>query len=181
MTILEHPGLILEPLEYLLRCALTVASGGSSNINTLSSFTSLVLRVLSSTLLPGFFGPESSVLPVNLPPPCTLPASGSPYRFSFIVPSAALQHQCSRASLGKTHHLPISRPASRQVGYSRYQALPSHAGSTSLPTPFSWFALRYVHRFCLMLPSDIHLWFCPCLVGVALPSGCGGLYYCLIL
>jgi len=28
----------------------------------------LVVRVLSSTLLPGFIGPESSVLPVDLPP-----------------------------------------------------------------------------------------------------------------
>ena len=28
----------------------------------------LVVRVLPSTLLPGFIGPESSVLPVNLPP-----------------------------------------------------------------------------------------------------------------
>ena len=26
-----------------------------------------------------------------------------------------------------------------------------------------------------MLPPDIHFWLCPCLVGVALPSGNGGL------
>jgi len=37
---------------------------------------------------------------------------------------------------------------------SGYQASPSHAGSTSAPTPSSWFAVRYVHGFCLMLPPD---------------------------
>ena len=26
----------------------------------------------------------------------------------------------------------------------------------------------------IMLPPDIHLWYCPCPVGVALPSGNGG-------
>lgn len=35
-----------------------------------------VVRVLSSTLLPGFFGPESSVLPVNLPPSAPSPFRG---------------------------------------------------------------------------------------------------------
>ena len=51
------------------RCVLTVASGGFSVERRSSLFQSfLVVRVLSSTLLPGFIGPESSVLPVNLPP-----------------------------------------------------------------------------------------------------------------
>jgi hypothetical protein len=36
-------------------------------------FSFLVLRVLSSTLLPGFTGPDSSVLPVDLPPPAPYP------------------------------------------------------------------------------------------------------------
>ena len=38
--------------------------------------------------------------------------------------------------------------------FSGYQASPSHVGSTSFPTPSSRFAVRYVHGFCLMLPSD---------------------------
>ena len=29
-----------------------------------------------------------------------------------------------------------------------------YACSTSSPLPFSWLAVRYVHRFCLMLPPD---------------------------
>jgi len=48
----------------------------------------LIVRVLSSTLLPGFIGPESSVLPVNLPPSVPCPASGSPIRFGFMVSPA---------------------------------------------------------------------------------------------
>ena len=41
--------------------------------------------------------------------------------------------------------------------FSGYQASPSHVGSTSFPTPSSRFAVRYVHGFCLMLPSDIRI------------------------
>ena len=44
-----------------------------------------VFRVLSSALLPGFIGPESSVLPVNLPPSVPCLASGSPIWFGFMI------------------------------------------------------------------------------------------------
>ena len=40
------------------------------------------------------------------------------------------------------------------VRFSGYQASLNHACSTSSPTPYSRFAVRYVHGFCLMLPSD---------------------------
>jgi hypothetical protein len=43
------------------------------------------------------------------------------------------------------------------VRSSGYQVSPSHVGSTSSPTPYSRFAVRYVHGFCLMLPSDTPL------------------------
>ncbi len=62
---------------FKVRCVLTVASGGFSVICPfvpLSSFP--VLKVLSSTLLPGFTGLASSVLHVNLPP-------SVPSRFGF--------------------------------------------------------------------------------------------------
>jgi hypothetical protein len=55
-----------------------------------------VVRVLSSTLLPGFIGPESSVLSVNLPPSVPCPASGSPIRFGFMVPMATLDTSTGR-------------------------------------------------------------------------------------
>jgi hypothetical protein len=42
-----------------------------------------VVRVLSSTLLPGFLGPESSVLSVDLPPFAPIPAAGSPFASQF--------------------------------------------------------------------------------------------------
>ncbi len=46
-------------------------------------------------------------------------------------------------------------PSSFMSGqFAGYQASPRHAGSTSSPTPSSWFAVRYVHGFCLMLPPD---------------------------
>ena len=44
-----------------------------------------VVRVLSSTLLPGFIGPEFSVLPVNLPPSAPVTASGLLFGFSFMA------------------------------------------------------------------------------------------------
>ena len=61
-----------------------------------------------------FIGPESSVLPVNLPPsaPTRFGVSSS-IRFSVV--SGNLRRQDRRASLGKTPHLPVSRPASCRV------------------------------------------------------------------
>jgi len=76
----------------------------------------LVFRILSSTPLPGFIGPESSVLSVNLPPSGPLPASGSPHQVWFSNASHSLQRQARRASLGKTHRLPVSRPTSLRFG-----------------------------------------------------------------
>ena len=43
------------------------------------------------------------------------------------------------------------------VQFSGYQVSLYHACSTSSPTPYSRFAVRYVHGFCLMLPSDTPL------------------------
>jgi hypothetical protein len=79
-----------------------------------------VARVLPSALLPGFFGPGSSVLPVNLPPSAPSAASGSPLRLQFY----GLYRHCSRASPGKTHHLSISRPASLWFGSPDIRSCP---------------------------------------------------------
>ena len=114
----------------------------------------LIVRVFSSTLLPGFFGPESSVLPVNLPPSVP-PRFGVSSSSRFAVVAGNLPRQDRRASLGKTPHLPRSRPASRWVDYSGYQASRIHACSAFSPPPSSRFAVRYVPGFCLMLPPDI--------------------------
>jgi len=45
-----------------------------------------------------------------------LPASGSPNRDRFSKICCSIQFQARRASLGKTHHLPISRPTSLRFG-----------------------------------------------------------------
>ncbi len=42
-----------------------------------------VVRVFSSALLPGFIGPESSVLPMDLPPSASSPLRGRRSRFGF--------------------------------------------------------------------------------------------------
>lgn len=114
----------------------------------------LVVRVFPSTLLPGFLGPESSVLPVNLPPSAP-PRFGVSSSSRLTVVAGNLQRQDRRASLGKTPHRPRSRPASRRVDHSGYQASRIHACSAFSPTPSSRFAVRYVPGFCLMLPPDI--------------------------
>jgi hypothetical protein len=48
-----------------------------------------VVRVFSSTLLPGFTGPESSVLPVDLPSSAPFPLRGRRYRVWFLRPVQA--------------------------------------------------------------------------------------------
>jgi hypothetical protein len=50
-----------------------------------SRFHSLVVRVLSSTPLPGFTGPESSVLSVNLPPSGPFPLRGRLIGIGFLT------------------------------------------------------------------------------------------------
>ena len=92
------------------------------------------------------------VLPVNLPP--FVPSSHRGYLRESVC--CRLQQRSSTRqvglSLGKTHHLPIFRPPTCRVGISGYQVSPKPVSSTSFPTPSSRFAVRYVHRFCLMLP-----------------------------
>ena len=154
-TILELPGsqgFRLGPLEAAVCCPSHAA--GSLSKTPCCAPRLLVVRVFSSTLLPGFLGPESSVLPVNLPP--SVPSSLR----GLLVESVCCclwqhQQQDRRASLGKTPHLPRSRPASRRVDHSGYQASRIHACSAFSPTPSSRFAVRDVPGFCLMLPPDI--------------------------
>ena len=129
-----------------------------------------VVRVLSSTLLPGFIGPESLVLPVNLPPSAPASASGSPIRIKFY----GLYCHRRKASLGKTHHLSISRPASLWFGSPDIRSrLPTRAR----PPPHSHLAgslsATYMDSASCFLQT-LRFRLCPCLVGVALPSGNGG-------
>jgi hypothetical protein len=74
----------------------------------------LVFGVLSSTLLPGFTGPKSSVLSVNLPPSVPNPASGSPSRVGFMRSQAALDPSTGGLPWVRRTTLPICRPASHR-------------------------------------------------------------------
>ncbi len=79
-----------------------------------------------------------------------------------------------RASLGKTHHLPVCRPASCQVSapdirpclVTSARPPPQHHLAGSLCATYTGSAS------CFLQTS--HFWRCPCLVGVVLPSGHGG-------
>ena len=133
----------------------------------------LVFRVLSSTLLPALHRPcilgttrESATLcPFSL--------------WGLLVESVYCrlwqhQRQDRRASLGKTHHLPVSRPASCRFGSpdirsrSITPARPPHQHHIA----GSLFATYTGSASCFL--QTHHLWLCPCLVGVVLPSGNGG-------
>jgi hypothetical protein len=133
----------------------------------------LVFRVLSSTLLPALHRPcvlgttrESATL-------CPFSLRG------LLVESVCCrlwqhQQQNRRASLGKTHHLPISRPASCQVSSPDIRSRlitparppPQHHIAGSLFATYTGSASCFLQTY--------HFWICPCLVGVVLPSGNGG-------
>ena len=133
-----------------------------------------VVRVLSSTLLPGFFGPESSVLSVDLPPFAPLLAAGSPFASQF---STARERRRAGGLPGVRHTaspypVQLQCTAGTPIGYG---ALLCHACSSPSIHPSSWFAVRYVHGFCLRLPSDLPFLGMPLpSVGVPLPSDHGG-------
>jgi len=133
-----------------------------------------VVRVVSSTLLPGFLGPESSVLSVDLPPFAPLPAAGSPFASQF-----STAHERRRAGgLPGVRHTASPYPVQLQCTAGTpigYWDLLCHACSSPAIHPSSWFAVRYVHGFCLRLPSDIPFLGMPLpSVGVPLPSDHGG-------
>ena len=113
----------------------------------------IILRTVTSTSS----APSLSVLPVNLPPsvPTCLGVT-----VSTLVYCRHQQRSTTGQvglSLGKTQHLPIFRPASCQFDTSGYQVSPILVCLTFSPTPYSRFAVRYVHRFCLMLPPGPQL------------------------
>jgi hypothetical protein len=86
---LEHPGLIPSTSPSPGQMCVDRRKRRVLCLATFDTFLFLVLRVFSSALSPGFIGPASSVLSVDLPPSAPSPASGSPYRFGFIAPLAA--------------------------------------------------------------------------------------------
>ncbi len=108
---------------------------------------------------------------------CSLPALGFPPRFGFLAPPSRLRRQSRRASLGKAHRLPTSRPA-------------AHRGATPDIWPRSFKPARpaprchvagslfatYAGSTSCFLPTR-RLCSCSCPVGVALPSGHGGQFY----
>ena len=127
---------------------LSIARPGKIEIPIVLVVRVLILRTVTSTST----APSLSVLPVNLPPSVTTCFRDYHRQVGFLLSSATIDNRTGRASLGKTHHLPIFRPPTCQFGISGYQVSPIRVCSTSSPTPSSRFAVRYVHRFCLMLP-----------------------------
>jgi len=135
----------------------------------------LVFRVLPSTLLPALHRPCLFGTARESATPC--PSSLR----DLLVDSVCCrlwqhQRQGRRASLGKTHHLPICRPASCQVGSPdiRPRLVTSARPPSQHHLAGSLFATYTGSASCFL--QTPHLWQCPCLVGVVLPSGNGGPY-----
>ena len=132
-----------------------------------------VVRVFSSALLPGFIGPESSVLPMDLPPSAPSPLRGRRSRFGFQYRVSA--DWISQCPLSVWVDAPTVGPDIEAIGlpgvrratssYTVRLQLPSviavgyrdslsYACSSPSGHPSSRFAVRYVHEFCLMLLPD---------------------------
>ncbi len=86
----------------------------------------------------------------------------------FMAPSGNNRSQGRRTSPGKIAAPPHIPSSFTSVRFTGYQDSLGYACSSSSPLPFSWFALRYVHGFCLMLPPDtpslevpLPCWRCP--------------------
>jgi len=125
---------------------------------------------LSSTLLPGFTGSESSDTNRGSATLCSFPVGGSPFTGRLYGPIGNLRIHSSRASRGKTHHLLVCRPAPVRFGLSD---IGTRLVSSARPPPRthlagSLFATYTSSASCFLRTS--RFWRCPCLVGVVLPS-----------
>jgi hypothetical protein len=136
-----------------------------------------VLGVFSSTLLPGFSGPESSVLLVDLPPSVPSPLWCSLVGLWFSSAFGRPRRQDRRASLGKAYDLPACRPAPHQFDMPDIgpRLFASARPSPRCHVAGSLFAAYAVlpHASSRPVPFGRR----PCLVGVVLPSGHGGQFY----
>jgi hypothetical protein len=136
-----------------------------------------VLGVFSSTLLPGFSGPESSVLLVNLPPSVPSPLWCSLFGFRFSNAFGRPWRQDRRASLGKAYDLPAYRPAPHRfdtpdIGPRLFASARPSPRSHLAGSLFATYAVL-PHASSRPAPFGRR----PCLVGVVLPSGHGGQFY----
>jgi len=140
----------------------------SGDATELSPPLGWIVRVFSSALLPGFSGPESSVLHADLSSSAPFPIRVSPSRVRFMTPPGNNRSQNRRTSPGKIAPPPHIPSCFTSVRFTGYQDSLWYACSSSSPLPFSRFAVRYVHGFCLMLPPDtpslgmpLPCWRCP--------------------
>jgi len=107
----------------------------------------------------------------------------TPYRFRVSLSARfygafdSSRRQVRRASLGKTHPLPVFRPASHRFGSPDIRP---RLATTACPPPQRHIAgslsATYTGSASCFLQTA-HFWYRPCLVGVALPSGNGGRFY----
>jgi hypothetical protein len=105
---------------------------------------------------------------------CSLPVQGSPFPGRFYGARGNFVLQSSSASRGKAHHLLVSRPASACFGL--WSDIGTRSAVSARPPPHthiagSLFATYTSSASCFLRTS--HLWKCPCLVGVVLPSDHG--------
>ena len=100
-------------------------------------------------------GPKSSVLSVHLP---SFPTSSLRGLLFDLVSALSTDTLAQSAGLGlpRVRRMASSYAVQLHIGSVLPDIRPSSHTPTRppFPTPYSWFAVRYVHDFCLMLPSD---------------------------
>jgi hypothetical protein len=110
-----------------------------------------VVRVLSSTLLPGFIGPESSATIRGSATPCPLPAGGiAASQIGFLRRLEQATRRRNRGLPGVRH---TTSPYAVQLQCASvlpigYRDSLIHVCSPPSAHPSSWFAVRYVHGIC---------------------------------
>ena len=126
-----------------------------------SGFSPPLCYQASLALSPQYYTQICHPLPLSL-------LGSLPSRVRFMAPAGNDRGQGRRTSPGKIAPPPHISSSFTSVRFTGHQDSLTYACSSSSPLPFSWFAVRYVHGFCLMLPSDtpsldmpLPCWRCP--------------------
>jgi hypothetical protein len=153
---------------------LTVASGRFSVVRFLKCFyIFLTVRVLSSTLLPSFFGPLTIGTNRESATPCPLSSSSSHNRFGFIATTTAVGAREGGLPWAKRTTSPYHVRLHIGSIVAGYEDLISHGGLTFFPTIYKLFATCIDSASCFLQTLHLKEMPLPCHLGHSLNnSGC---------
>jgi hypothetical protein len=155
-------------------CALPPQASGSSFVGVLRSLfpsrRGFVLHSVTRLLRPRVLSTTRGSATL-----CHFPVQGSPLPGPLYGARGNLVLHGRSASRGKTHRLLVSRPPSACFDFR--SDIGTRSSTPARPSPHthiagSLFATYTSSASCFLQTS--HLWKCPCLVGVVLPSDHGG-------